>query len=44
MVTRRPDKSNDGEAIFKNLLMYSYRIIHPFDPNAQRDLRFNYQF
>ena len=43
MMTRHPDKSNDGEATFKNLLVYGYRIIHPFDPNAQCDLGFNFQ-
>ena len=43
MMIRRLDRSNDDEATFKNLLTYGYRIIHPFDPNAQSDLGFDYQ-
>ena len=43
MVTRRTNRLNDHEATFKNLLAYGYHIIHFFDPNAQGDLRFNYQ-
>ena len=43
MVTRRPNRSNDGEATFKNLVAYGYRIIYLFNLNAQGDLGFNYQ-
>ena len=40
---RRPDRSNDCKATFKNVLVYGYRIILFFDPNTQDDLRFNCQ-
>ena len=43
MMTQHLDRSNGGEATFKNLLIYGYCIIHLFDPNAQDDLGFNCQ-
>ena len=35
MMIECSNKLNEGEATFKNLLAYSYRVIHLFDPDTR---------